>query len=86
MNKYVRLGNEKIESVRVSQSSLGLAARFGVDMVQLLIQVRPPLPASLALVPGPLVRAGDHRAWWFGLCRERDLSRTARRLSRVLLP
>ena len=31
---------------------------------------------------GAVVDAGDHRAWGFALWRERDLSRTARRLSR----
>ena len=30
---------------------------------------------------GTVVDAGDHRAWGFALWRERDLSRTARRLS-----
>lgn len=37
--------------------------------------------ASLALIERPVVGAPDHRARWFGLWRERDLSRTARRLS-----
>ena len=37
--------------------------------------------ASLALLECSVVGAPDHRAGWFGLWRERDLSRTARRLS-----
>lgn len=37
--------------------------------------------ASLALLERSVVGAPDHRAGWFGLWRERDLSRTARRLS-----